>query len=61
MGKAAVETILSSLGSDIGSKRFYAQMKAFINLIKNGKLDWLGMDLSETLKTMELAKEFAYA
>ena len=40
---------------------FYRQMEAFINMIKNGKLVWPAMDLTEALKTMELAKEFSHA
>ena len=40
---------------------FYRQMEAFIMLIKSGQLPWPGMDLVESLKTMELAKEFVNA
>ena len=40
---------------------FYKQMEAFINMIKNGKLDWPGMDIADSLKTMELAQHFSRA
>lgn len=39
---------------------FYLQMEAFINMIRNGKLDWPGQDLAGALKTMELAQKFLY-
>lgn len=37
---------------------FYNQMLAFRNMIINRKLDWPGIDLNETLKTMKLAQNF---
>lgn len=36
---------------------FYGQLKAFIELIKNGNLGWPGMDLKESYKTMLLTKK----
>lgn len=39
---------------------FYRQMKAFISMIKTGKLDWPGIDLFSAHKTMELAKQYTY-
>ena len=36
---------------------FHGQLRGFINLINNGKLDWPGVDLNEAFKTMSLAKK----
>ena len=36
---------------------FYNQMKAFIKMIKSGKLESPGVDIKNALKTMELAKK----
>lgn len=37
---------------------FYNQMHAFNNLIINRELDWPGIDLNGTLKTMKIAQNF---
>ena len=38
---------------------FYRQMKSFVKMVRNGRLETPGMNLEHALKTMELAKEFA--
>jgi len=46
--------------SDINYKPgLFSQMEAFINMVKKNKLVWPGLDLSEALKTMELAQKIS--
>jgi len=39
---------------------FYYQLKAFCKMLKSGSLEWPGVDLADTLKTMELTQKFSY-
>jgi predicted dehydrogenase len=40
---------------------FFLQMKAYKRLVKEGVLDWPGQDLSQIIKTMELANQLIMA
>ena len=38
---------------------FYKQMEAYVNMVKTGKLDWPGMGLEDSYRTMRLAEKIS--